>query len=144
MATRALVDTTVLYAAVLERTRQHDEGLAIVQGADDGDLPQLHVPDVVIVEAMNGIMRDGNHAAATEMLDRLEQSSGFHPTREPIEVWNAGNAVFRSEPRLSLADAVIVAAARHHGIEYLYGFDDDFDGFDGLKRLAEAENPYAA
>ena len=115
-----------------------------MRGADRGDLPVLHVPDVVVLETMNGLTRDVDHEKATDMLDRLEQSGGFRPTREPIEVWNAGNAVFRSEPQLSLADAVIVAAAQHHGYEYVYAFDDDFDGVDGLRRLNEPKNPYAA
>ena len=28
-------------------------------------------------------------------------------------------------------------------IEYLYAFDDDFDGVNGITRLATAENPFS-
>jgi predicted nucleic acid-binding protein len=28
------------------------------------------------------------------------------------------------------------------GIEYLYSFDDDFEGIEGISRLETAENPF--
>jgi predicted nucleic acid-binding protein len=50
--------------------------------------------------------------------------------------------VFETISRLSLADALLVAAMTTDDIEYCYSFDDDFDGIDGVTRLATASNPY--
>ncbi|MGN8213993.1 PIN domain-containing protein [Halococcus salifodinae] len=48
-------------------------------------------------------------------------------------------ALFRTRERLSFVDVLIVAAARTAGIEYVYSFDDDFDG---VTRLDMPANPY--
>jgi len=68
----AVVDTTVLYAAGNERSQRHDRGLATLQAADHERLPRLRIPDVVLVETMNGLTRDVGHDTAVDMLDRLE------------------------------------------------------------------------
>lgn len=139
---RALVDTTILYAAGNRAERRHKAGLAIVEAADGGDLPVLRVPDVVLVETMNGLTRDVGHPKAVDMLGRLRRSNGFEIVREPTTVWTLGVDLFEEEPRLSLADAVIVAASRHHGLEYLYSVDGGFDGLEGVTRLGVAEDPF--
>lgn len=51
-------------------------------------------------------------------------------------------ALFRTRERLSFVDVLIVAAARTAGIEYVYSFDDDFDGIDGVTRPDTPANPY--
>lgn len=137
------VDTTVLYAAGNRRTQRHEAGLAIVSAADQGDLPRLRVPDVVLVESMNGLSREVGHRTAMEMLNRLAVGSQFELVREPMTVWQQGLDRFRSTQRLSLADAVIVAGLRHAGLENLYSFDDGFDGVEGLTRLATPDDPFA-
>lgn len=144
MAGRALVDTTVLYAAGNRSERQrHKPALAIVSGADHGELPALVVPDVVVIETMNGLHRDVGHGPAVAMLDRLQAGANFHLVRDPRAVWEAGHEIFRTYDQLSLADAIQVASARHHGISYIYSFDGGFDGVDGLSRLDRPENPLA-
>lgn len=140
---QALVDTTVLYAAGNRAERRHGTALAIVRAADRGDLPVLRVPDVVLVETMNGLTRDVGHDKAVDMLDRLKASAGFDVVREPRAVWSRALGLFPDHPRLSLADACIVAAALHHRIPYLYAFDRGFDGAPGITRLNAAEDPYA-
>lgn len=143
MARKAIVDTTVLYAAGNRAERRHAVALAIVKGADTGELPVLHVPDVVLVETMNGLCRDVGHAKAVDMLERLRASTGFDLVREPRAVWGRGMALFPRRDRLSLADALIVASAEHHDIPYLYAFDSGFDGIDGLTRLETPDDPFA-
>ncbi len=138
----AVVDTTVLYAAGNRNTQRHDTAIEIVRAADRGTLPTLHVPDVVLVETMNGLTRDVEPETAIDMLDRLETSTGFTIDTYSDAVWSAGLDVFRSVDRLSLADAVITACIRDRGFEYLYGFDEDFDGLEGFTRLAAATDPY--
>lgn len=139
----AVVDTTVLYAAGNRRTHRHEEAFAIVRGSDRGELPTLLVPDPVLIETMNGLVRDVGHDSSVEFLERLRAGAQFDVIREPMAVWSGGVELFRTYPRLSLADAVVLTAARHHDLEYCYSFDDDFDGFDDVTRLDHAANPFA-
>lgn len=91
---------------------------------------------------MNGLTRDVGHETAVEILERLRVGSQFTLVREPKTVWVSALDRFRQVARLSLADALIVAGMDHHDIEYLYSFDDDFDGLDDMARLATADNPF--
>lgn len=139
---RAFCDTTVLYAAGNRNAQRHEKGYEIVSAADRGRLPILRIPDAVLIETMNGLTRDVGHETAVTVLDRLQVGSQFELVREPRGVWEIGVDLFTEIERLALADALIVAGARHSGIEYLYSFDDDFDDLDGITRLNAAENPF--
>ena len=141
--TRAVVDTTVLYAAANRRASRHETAFAIVRGVDEGELPALLVPDPILVETMNGLARDVGQETATDFLSRLQQSALFDIRREPAAVWQTGLNLFRRIDRLSLADAILVASARHTGVAFVYSFDDDFDGFDGFDRLTTADDPFS-
>lgn len=138
----AVVDTTVLYAACNRSAHRHVTGLEIVRAADHADIPMLRIPDVVLVETMNGLVRDVGHDTATDVLERLEASEGFTIDRVTEPVWHGGLDVFRSIERLSLADGIIAAYLREHGLEYLYSFDTGFDGLPAITRLPAAEDPY--
>lgn len=142
MAQRALVDTTVLYAAGNRSERRHEIGRRIVHDADHGILPRLGVTDVVLVETLNGLQRDVGHRVAVEMLNRLEQGAHFLLTRESKTVRDTGREIFRAYDQLSLADAIQVALARSNDIRYIYSFDSGFDSVDELTRLASPENPF--
>lgn len=141
--TRAVVDTTVLYAAANRRASRHETAFSIVRAADRGDLPELLVPDPILVETLNGLARDIGHETATDFLSRLQQSGQFDLRREPTAVWQTGLNLFRRIDRLSLADAILVASARHTDTRFVYSFDDAFDGLDGFSRLATADDPFA-
>lgn len=141
--TRAVADTTVLYAAANSRATRHETAFAIVRGADTGELPELVVPDPILVETMNGLTRDVGPDTATDFLSRLQRSDGFDLKREPGAVWQTGLDLFRRIDRLSLADAILVASARHHDIQYGYSFDDDFDGVADFTRLSTADDPFS-
>jgi predicted nucleic acid-binding protein len=91
---------------------------------------------------MNGPTTDLGHRTATGMLGRLEAGGQFDVVGEPAAVWTAGVDLFGRCERLSLADAVIVAAPCHHDIGYPYSFDTDFHGLDGRPRLPTPANPY--
>lgn len=138
-----LVDTTVLYAAANRSAQRHETATAIVRGVDHGALPQVVVPDPMLIETMNGVARDVGHGTAVDFLDRLRLGSQFELRREPTAVWRTGIELFETIDRLSLADGLLVAAARHHGIEHCYSFDDDFDGIDGIVRLSTATDPFS-
>lgn len=139
----ALLDTTVLYAAANRNAQRHERALSIVREADRGALPELRVPDPILVETMNGVTRDVGHDTAVDLLDRLTASVHFDLVREPMAIWAAGLDRFRTVERLSLADAILIASADHHDIEYVFSFDDDFDGLESVLRLDDAENPFA-
>lgn len=142
MAPLAVCDTTVLYAAGNRNAQRHERGFEIVSGADRGELPILRIPDAVLIETMNGLTRDVGHETAVTVLERLQVGSQFDLVREPRTVWDTGIDLFTQIERLALADALIAAGARHSGIEYLYSFDDDFDGLDGITRLNAVTNPF--
>lgn len=140
---RALVDTTVLYAAANSRESRHETALDIVRGADRGALPALVISDPVLIETMNGLTKDVGKEVAVDFLSRLQTGSHFEIQREPIIVWHTAFDTFEQIERLSLADAIIVTSARHHSIKYCYSFDGDFDGFDSFTRLATPDNPFS-
>ncbi|MFC7042532.1 twitching motility protein PilT [Halonotius sp. GCM10025705] len=50
---------------------------------------------------------------------------GFHRVDE----------LFESHERVSFGDATIPAYLERTGIQFLYSFDDDFDGIEGISRL---------
>jgi predicted nucleic acid-binding protein len=143
MMAQALVDTTVLYAAANRRASRHSTALDIVRGTDTGILPELVISDAMLVETMNGLTRDIGSEITIDFLSRLQSGEHFEIRREPTLVWNTALDTFERVDRLSLADAMLVTSARHHGIEYCYSFDDDFDGFDGITRLVTADNPFS-
>ncbi len=50
---RALLDTSVLFAATYRRDNAHDTALPILRGVDDGSLPEAVILDYVLAETMN-------------------------------------------------------------------------------------------
>ncbi|MBS1263009.1 MAG: hypothetical protein MAG715_00176 [Methanonatronarchaeales archaeon] len=142
MAQSATVDTTVLYAAGNRRATFHEDALEIVKAADRGNLPVLRIPDAVLLETMNGLHRTVGHGKAVDVMKRLQEGDGFGIERGSLAVLTAGIQLFQEIERLSLGDALVVADARHNEVEYLYSFDGDFDGIDGITRLNTPDNPY--
>jgi predicted nucleic acid-binding protein len=92
---------------------------------------------------MNGLSRDVGPETATDVLARLQRGDQFDVRREPGAVWQTGLDLFGRVDRLSLADAILVASARHHEIGFGYSFDDDVDGVEGFTRLATADDPFS-
>jgi predicted nucleic acid-binding protein len=66
---RALVDTTVLFAAAYRRDGAHEEALPILTGIDSADLPEAVVLDYVLGETLNGLTTHAGHDAAVDFLD---------------------------------------------------------------------------
>lgn len=138
----AAIDTSVLYAAADGSDQRHEAAIPILRGIDDGSLPEVVVLDFVLAETMNGLTRRLSHEVAVDFLERLETNARFSVERVTGEAFSTGKALFRERHRLSLVDALVVGRMRTHGIEYLYSFDDDFDGLDGVVRLETVENPF--
>ena len=139
---RALVDTTVLFAAAYRRDSAHEAALQILQGIDTADLPEAVVLEYVLAETLNGLVTHAGHTAATDFLDRIEENTRFHIDSLTGDGFATGKALFRQYEQFSFVDACIVAYMQTEGLGYLYAFDDDFDAAEDVYRLATASNPY--
>ncbi|GAA0232785.1 type II toxin-antitoxin system VapC family toxin [Halobaculum roseum] len=139
---RALVDTSVLFAAAYRRDAAHEDGITVLRGIDSGDLPEGVVPEYVLAETLNGLTTHAGHDAAVDFLDRIEENANIHIESVTDAVRASAKSVFRRHPRLSFVDAAIIAHMRTAGLGYLYAFDDDFDGIDDVYRLCSDTNPY--
>lgn len=139
---RALVDTTVLFAAAYRRDTTHEDGQTIVRAVDDGSLPEAVVLDYVLAETLNGLTTHAGHAAAVDFLDRLEENARFHIERLTADGLATAKALFRRHEPFSFVDACVVAYMQVEGLGYLYAFDDDFDAVADVYRLDTATNPY--
>lgn len=139
---RALIDTSVLFAALYNRDDAHDSALTILRGVDDGRLPEGVVLEFVLAETLNGLTTHAGHDAAVDALDRLEENSRFYVETLTADAFATAKALFRRHPPFSLVDACVVAYMHTEGLGYLYAFDDDFDSADDVYRLASDTNPY--
>lgn len=139
---RALVDTTVLFAAAYRRDSAHDDALPILRGIDDGSLPEAVVLDYVLAETLNGLTTHAGHDAAVDLLDRIEENARFHVETLSSDAFATAKALFRQHEPLSLVDACIIAHMQTDGLGYLYALDDDFDVMDDVYRLDSPTNPY--
>jgi len=139
---RALVDTTVLFAAAYRRDGAHDDALPILRGIDTADLPEAVILDYVLAETLNGLTTNAGHDAAVDFLDRIEENMRFHIDSLTADAFAAAKALFRQHERFSFVDAAIVAYMQAEGLGYLYAFDDDFDAAADVYCLDIATNPY--
>jgi len=139
---RALVDTTVLFAATYRRDSAHDAALPILKGIDTAALPEAVILDYVLAETLNGLTTHAGHAAAIDFLDRVEENTRFHIDSVTADGFVTAKALFRQHEKFSFVDSCIVAYMQAEGLGYLYAFDDDFDAADDVYRLDIATNPY--
>jgi predicted nucleic acid-binding protein len=140
--TVALLDTIVLFGSASARDEYHEPAREIVRGIDHGELPDTIVTNYVVAETLNLARERLGPVPANELLDRLIEGTHFEIVHAPQADFNAAQAIFRRYPALSFVDASIVAYMNRDDIDYLYSFDDEFDGVDGLTRLETDENPF--
>lgn len=140
---RALVDTSVLFAAGYRRDAAHEDALPVLAGVDDGSLPEGVVIDYVLAETLNGLVTHAGHEAAVDFLDRIEENARFHVESLTRDSRATAKSVFRRHAGFSFVDACVVAYVQAADLQYLYALDDDFDAADGVSRLDTATNPYA-
>lgn len=139
----AFLDSNVLIGAVSRRDQDHDRALEILRGIDRGDLPTARVTNYVLAEAVSYVHSRESHGTAVDLYDRLKTGSEFEFVHAPKSSFFEAEAQFRTYERLSFVDATLVAELRRTGATYLYSFDDDFDGIDGVSRLDTADDPFA-
>jgi predicted nucleic acid-binding protein len=141
--TRALLDATVVIAAVDEDDEDHETGLEILQSVDRGELPKGIVVSDALQETLNFIHERQGHAAAVDVLDRFVRGAQFEIPYNPKKNYGEARSLFRSDGRLNFGDALQATYMQSESIEYIYSFDDDYDDVDGIKRLNAAVNPYS-
>ncbi|MFW5900155.1 MAG: type II toxin-antitoxin system VapC family toxin [Halodesulfurarchaeum sp.] len=138
----AVIDTGVLIGRVDTDDEHHDVATDIVSGVDHGELPTGRVTNYVVVETLNWIHERKHHQLAIEMHNRLKQSAGVELVHAAQRDYHRAVELFETYETLAFGDATTVAYMERNDIEYLYGFDDDFDAVDTITRLVTAENPY--
>ena len=139
---RALVDTTVLFAAAYRRDSAHNDALPILRGIDAADLPEAVILDYVLAETLNGLTTHAGHDSAVDFLDRVEENKRLHVDSLTTAAFATAKSLFRQHEQFSFVDACIVAYMQMEGLGYLYAFDDDFDAAEDVYRLDVATNPY--
>jgi predicted nucleic acid-binding protein len=139
---RAIIDTTVLFAAAYAPDTDHDRAIPILRRIDNADLPEAVVLDFVLAETLNGLGTHAGHEAATDFLDPIEENTRFHIDSLTSDAFAAGKALFRQYERFSFVDACIVAYMQMKGLGYLNALDDEFDVAEDVCRLDTATNPY--
>lgn len=137
------IDSNVLIAAGIARDSNHETGLEILQGIDGGELPRARLSNYVTAEILNYMHARGCHSAGLEFYDHLSIADGFEVVHAAKQDYHGALALFDRHPKLSFVDATIISYMRREEITYLYSFDDDFDGIEGITRLNVAEDPYA-
>jgi len=135
------VDTNVLVGSALKRDQYNRKATEILRRLDTNDTPVTHVNNYVVAETMNLVGERAGKETAIEIYDSLVESAGFERMKITEGDFSRGEALFRKYDRLTFVDSITVAYMRREGIEYLYSFDDDFDGIDGVTRLDEAVAP---
>jgi len=92
---RALIDTSVLFAAAYKWDTSHDAALPVLHGIDTGTLPEAVVLDYVLAETLNGLTTHAGHDAAVDLLDRIEENAHFHIDSLTTTALATGKALFR-------------------------------------------------
>lgn len=138
----ALVDSNVLFAYRSARDQYHDPAADIVRAMDRGELPRGQVTNYTLPEVLNPILKKAGYDHAVDTIDFLRESGGFRIRHLAQEDFTRGQALFRRENGIEITDAILVAYMRRTDLSYIYSFDDDFDRFDDVIRLASADNPF--
>jgi hypothetical protein len=121
---------------------RHRRAERIVLAIDRGDLPTCRVTNYVLLETLNWIHERQRHDVAVDLRHRLTESAGFELVQCAKKDFNRAVELFETHGSLAFGDATTVAYMQRTGVEYLYSFDDDFDGIDGITRLETAGNPF--
>jgi predicted nucleic acid-binding protein len=138
----AAVDTGVRIGMADTDDEHHGVGMDIVRGIDYGELPTGRVTNYILLETLNWIHDRKRHEKAVETYDRLHQSAGFEILNPPQKDFTEALELFETYANLSFGAATIAAYMQRTGVEYLYSFDDDFDGIEWVTRLDTADHPF--
>lgn len=137
-----LIDSNVLLAARNEDASQHDAARRIVGGIDRGEFPPAHVTDYVLAEVLNLLHARGHHRTGVDTYERLDESAGFELHHTTQGDFAAGVERYSNREQLSFVDGILVGYMERTGIEFIYTFDGEFAGVEGISRLDAPVDPY--
>jgi predicted nucleic acid-binding protein len=133
---RVLVDTTAVYALVVDGDRHHAKArVALAAVLEAGG--QLVLPDVVFSESMTLLRARHGSQVATRVGRELRDASSYHWQA----LGRAGEAltweIFQryDDKAWSYVDCALLALARRMGIQDIFAFDRHFDQMPGITRV---------
>ena len=141
-----LIDANVVLDARNANAKRHESAARIFGGIDNGDLPRAQLVNYVVPEILHPIQKRIGKSAASDTLDRLQESRGFEFVHVSKGVHPKAERLFRLHESSSgpeWVDSIIAAHMLTNDIEYIYSFDDDFDEIEGVSRLTTATDPFA-
>ena len=136
----AIIDSVVIIGAYYRNDQWHTRASPIIQAIDSGS-SQIYITDFILAEVINFLHHKAGHAAAVEALGALEDSDKIAIIRISDVQYASGRFWFEKYPRLSFVDALTVACLKDLGLHYIYSFDSDFDGIEGITRLVQPQTP---
>jgi predicted nucleic acid-binding protein len=129
------VDSGVFYAHADRAANRHDTAQEALSEILRGEYGQPCTSDYVYDESVTlTLARTGDHGKAVTVGQRIRGDGAFpslvHLHHVNAQVFDEAIAIFEQydDQRLSVTDATTVAMARHHDIDHVLAFDDDFDG----------------
>ena len=138
----ALVDTNVILARADPDDQNHETAREIVAAIDHGDLPTGRITNYIVAEVLNFTLERRGQQYALEVYERIKQSAGFEIVHAARKDFPRALELFETYDGLSFVDATVAGYMNREQIEYVYSFDDDFDGVDGITRLTTAVSPF--
>ena len=129
-----VLDASLLVASKLKGDVHHVAARDVFGAIDRGRWGEALLPDYVFVETMNVLAARKGLALAVEAGDQFLSAQGVELVPCSDLLMDAYEIFQRqSKPRLSLADAAIVAVARRHGAPFVATFDADFRTVEGIQ-----------
>ena len=145
-----LVDAGVFCAQADRAANRHEVAIDALQTIFKGEYGQPYTSDYVFDEVVTlTLARTENHEKAVRIGQRIRGEGGF-PSLIRLQyvtppIFDDAVEVFEryDDQQLSFTDETTVALLRHHDIDSVLSFDDDFDGIiDRLDPATVAErNP---
>ena len=129
------VDAGVFYAHADRATNRHDTAREALSEIFRGEYGQPYTSDYVYDESVTlTLARTDDHEKAVTVGQRI-RGDGTFPSLIQMQsvtppVFDEAVEIFEryDDQRLSFTDATTVALIRHHDIDRVLAFDDDFDG----------------
>jgi predicted nucleic acid-binding protein len=128
-----IVDSSLLIAALAERDTNHLRALAVISEIRRGDWGPALLPDYILVEVANWLVRKRGFEAAAAFV-RAMCESGESRVLPCSTVLQRAIDLFLGQRgrRLGLADCAILSLAETHGVPNVATFDAAFRAIPGL------------
>lgn len=134
---KAVLDSVVVIGMFLSNDQWHKQAMEIMKAIDSNKGSSVIITDFILAEILNFLQRKGSHEIALDCLVRLEENANVTIERIDDRQFALGKDInYRQYPRLSFVDSLTIAYMKEKRIKYIYSFDSDFDGIEGIVRLS--------